>query len=127
MKRPEIEKKLFKQREVPIIETSADDNVNISETFQVIASLVDKRRNNKESRKSVEVKPFRQAREEVFRNGARINDDFKEFLKENLVQYETTYRAGLGNLCIKNRLWDRFFSPELESRQVSLDRRFSGL
>ncbi|CAG5095953.1 Oidioi.mRNA.OKI2018_I69.XSR.g14414.t1.cds [Oikopleura dioica] len=91
-KRPEIEKKLLKQREVPIIETSADENVNISETFQVIASLVDKRRNNKESRKSVEVKPFRQAREEVLKNEARINEDFKEFLKENLVQYETTYK-----------------------------------
>ena len=35
--------------------------------------------------------------------------------------------AGLGNLSTKNRLWDRFYSPELESRQVSLDRLFSSL
>ena len=36
-------------------------------------------------------------------------------------------KAGLGNLSTKYRLWDRFFSPELESRQVPLDRLFSGL
>ena len=34
---------------------------------------------------------------------------------------------GLGNLSTKNRRWDRFFNPEIESRQVSLDRVFSDL
>ena len=64
-------------------------------TFHLIASLVDKRRSkeNKQSHKSQpEVKPYREARDDVLKKENEVNEKFRLFLKENLTQYETTYR-----------------------------------
>ena len=57
--------------------------------------MVDKRRTkeNKQSNKyQPEVKPYREARDDVLKKENEVNEKFRLFLKENLTQYETTYR-----------------------------------
>ena len=62
-KSPEISKKVLKKQEVYIVETSSEKNVNVEDTFMLIAALVDKRRTkeHKNSQKVPEIKNYRGA------------------------------------------------------------------
>ena len=62
-RQPEFTKKIPKRHEFHVVETSAERNINIKETFKLLAYLIDKTKGK--TTKTVEVKSYRDQSKEV--------------------------------------------------------------
>jgi len=86
----EFAKKLTK-RELHIVETSAERNINIKETFKLLAHLIDKTKGK--TTKTVEVKSYREQSKESDKAESEVYAGLSSLLKDELIRYEVTWEV----------------------------------
>ena len=90
-RQPEFTKKIPKRHEFHVVETSAERNINIKETFKLLAYLIDKTKGK--TTKTFEVKSYRDQSKEVDKFDSEVYSALSSLLKEELIRYELNWET----------------------------------